>query len=241
MPTKSKSEATKTKVLNTRISSSGETLRSRIAKEGKIIYFFRHGEEMNDVAGKFGGWSDPALSHKGIKLAKKTALYLKPKNFNIILTSPLERASQSADIIGKIIDVDVKELVYLKERNTYGILGGISKKTAKEDYPELLRSYNAQEFIPGAERYDDFKNRVETLIRKLLETEYQRILCVTHGYLITTLIEEFLGLNRESIEDGCLLGLRSVGRKFEILETKNMTYTEGQKTYDSERYRKFKS
>ncbi|MDD3647559.1 MAG: phosphoglycerate mutase family protein [Candidatus Dojkabacteria bacterium] len=206
----------------------------------KIIYLFRHGQEMNDVTGKFGGWSDPTLSQKGIALAKKSAVRLRSKRFEIILTSPLKRASQSAVIISRIIKVPTKEFVYLKERNTYGILGGVSKASAKSDYPELLKAYNAQEYIPGAERYDDFKNRVEVLIEKLLEMKYQRILCVTHGYLITTLMEEFLGLNREDIKDGAILGLKSTGKKFEIIEAQNLTYSEGKKTYDSNRYRKFK-
>jgi broad specificity phosphatase PhoE len=208
----------------------------------RTIYFFRHGEGMDDVRNEFGGWSDPSLSPKGRDLAKRIAnkFQLDNKEFSIILTSPLKRASESAYEISNILDIPVETDVYLKERNTYGILGGLSRKLANERYPELLKAYNAQEFIPGAERYEDFKKRMDTLLSRLLELPYESILCVTHGYVITTIMEEFLGLNREEIKDGSYIGLKVVENKFEFLEASGISFSEGKKTYDSNRYRKFK-
>lgn len=211
-------------------------------KESKVkkIYFFRHGEGMDDVRGEYGGWSDPSLSKEGRKTASNVSKLLKDKDFDIILTSPLKRAKESAKIISKVLKVPYKEFVYLKERNTYGILGGLSKTKAKNKYPDLVKTYNAQEFIPGAERYDDFKDRIDLLLGKLKDLEYKNILCVTHGYLITTVMEEFLSLHREEIEDGCFLGLKLVNDKFEYLESKGLTFSKVDVTYDSERYVKFK-
>lgn len=206
------------------------------------VYFFRHGEEINDVERRFGGWSDPDITKKGRELAKKKALKFKKRKmvFDIILTSPLKRALNTAKIIGKILNLKVEEFIYLKERNTYGILCGLTKDKAKNQYPELTRLYNAQQYIPGSERYDDFKDRVELLLDKLIQSKYQSVLCVTHGYLITTLMEEFLGLNREKIDDGSMLGLKIVNNKFEYFMSEGLTFTEGKPTYDSKRYRKFK-
>lgn len=197
---------------------------------------------MDDLRHEFGGWSDPELAPKGKKLAEKVAgdFNKKKKHFDIILTSPLERAKQSAELISMFTHTPVEEFVYLKERNTYGLLCGLSKRKARKNYPELVKAYNAQEFIPGAERYEDFKNRVDTLLTKLLQMKYKSILCVTHGYLITTIMEEFLGLSREKIKDGAILGLKVEGKKYKVIEYKGLTFSEGKRTYDSERYRKFK-
>jgi len=198
---------------------------------------------MDDLQKEFGGWSDPKLSPRGISLAKKTAQQLKKQkvSFDIILTSPLQRASQSATIIASILHTPIKEYIFLKERNTYGILGGVKKDLARRLYPELIRAYNAQEFIPGAERYEDFKNRVDTLLRELIYLPYKNILCITHGYLITTIIEEFLGLTREDIQDGCILVLRINNEKYEYVSSEGLSFKEGNQTYDSMRYTKFKS
>lgn len=212
----------------------------RTKSKSKTIYLFRHGEDKNDLEGKFGGWSDPSLTQKGRGVAKKRALEFKKIPFDIILTSPLKRALESAVIISKITKVKLKEYIYLKERNTYGILGGVTKKETRKTYPELYKAYNAQEFIAGGERYDDFKNRVDTLLSNLFKMPYNNILCVTHGYLITTIMEEFLSLNREKIEDGCYITLEVVNNKFEFNKAVGITYSEGTKTFDSKRYRKFK-
>jgi len=213
-------------------------------KESKVkkIYFFRHGEGIDDVKDEYGGWSDPSLSNRGQKTALKVARSFKKRKaaFDTILTSPLKRASQSAEIISKVLHTPFEEFVYLKERNTYGILGGLSKKQARKKYPELVKAYNAQELIPGAERYEDFKNRVDLLLSKLLKLKQKSVLCVTHGYLITTIMEEFLGLHREEIKDGCFLGLKLINGKFEYIESKGLTFSKGDVTYDSERYVKFK-
>jgi broad specificity phosphatase PhoE len=208
----------------------------------KTIYLFRHGEGMDDVNNLFGGWSDLSLSKNGSALAKQKAQEFKKKNidFKIILTSPLKRACESANILSKLLKIPTREYAYLKERNTYGILGGLSKTQAKKEYPELIKKYNAQEFIPGAERYDDFKNRIDTLLTKLRGLKYKSILCVTHGYVITTIMEEFLSLNRKDITDGSYIGLKLIGGKFDVIESSGITYSEGGETYDSKRYRKFK-
>jgi broad specificity phosphatase PhoE len=195
---------------------------------------------MDDVRKEFSGWSDPELSPQGKLIAKNAASDFIKNNFDIILTSPLERAKQSASIIGKVLDINYEEFVYLKERNTYGLLGGLSKVFARDKYPKLVKAYNAQHFIPGSERYSDFKSRVDLLLSKLTKMKYESILCVTHGYLITTIMEEFLGMNREDIEDGCFLGLKVTNGKLEYFESKGLTFSEGEGSYDSERYRKFK-
>lgn len=195
---------------------------------------------MDDLKREYGGWSDPKLSPNGRILARKKSSYFKKIPIDIILTSPLKRAKESASILGKKLKVRVEEFAYLKERNTYGILGGVSHKEARRKYPELVKAYNAQKFIPGAERYNDFKNRIDTLLKKLIGSEYSSIICVTHGYVITTIMEEFLGLNRERIEDGCILTLELSKNKFLFKEAVGLTFSEGERTYNSRRYRKFK-
>lgn len=208
--------------------------------KSRTIYLYRHGEDVGDIENLFGSWSDPDLTKKGKLTAQNSAKQLKNIGFEIILTSPLKRAKSSAKIIGKNLKIKVKTNVYLKERNTYGLLAGMSKDKARKKYPDLIRAYNAQEFIPGSERYDDFKNRMEILLKKLISNNQKQLLAVTHGFVITTIMEEFLGLNREKIGDGSYLGLEYKSGKFKVIDSYRISFSKGQKNYDSERYRKFK-
>lgn len=169
------------------------------------IIFLRHGESEDDLKNEFGGWSDPSPTTKGIALAQSKAGELKElyPDIVLVLSSPLKRASLFAREMGKKLKLRVQENVYLKERNTYGLLNGLNSNYAKKVYPELYHKYENQEYIPGSERYDDFVERVGYLIKYLVSLKVKgTILCVTQGYLITTLIEEYLGYIREEIRYG---------------------------------------
>jgi len=61
------------------------------------IFFTRHGEAIDDIENKYGGWYDPELSPAGIKGALESGHKLKEKDAkaDLILSSPLKRAKSS--------------------------------------------------------------------------------------------------------------------------------------------------
>lgn len=122
------------------------------------IIFTRHGEAMDDLENKYGGWYDPDLSPKGLEGAKACAEKLKTTGVKaeIILSSPLKRAVQTANEISKVLGIPVETFAYLKERNTYGLLCGENKEEAKKKYPELVAAYDKSEEVLGYEAYDFF-------------------------------------------------------------------------------------
>jgi len=191
------------------------------------VIFLRHGESEDDIKHQFGGWSDPKPTKKGLKLAKIIANEFKVKypEINIFYSSPLLRAFLFAKEIGKFLKIYPKELVYLKERNTYGLLNGLNINYAKKRYPEIYEKFQAQEFIPGSERYDDFIERVKMLI-KFLSSNYNPgiTLCVTQGYLMTTIIEEFIGLIRGEIGNGSYILTEINKEKIRLLESDRITF-----------------
>lgn len=173
------------------------------------IYFVRHGEAMDDLENRYGGWYDPDLSPKGITQAEETALKLQNRNIeaNLVLTSPLLRAVRTAAVIGKALGISVEQFVYLKERNTYGLLCGENKEEAKRKYPELVDAYENGGELPGYERYDALIRRVALLLRKLSEFEQGPIVCVTHGKLLGAIFKDFLHKEAKRFEDNCLAEL----------------------------------
>lgn len=196
------------------------------------VIFLRHGESYDDIYKEFGGWCDRKPTPKGMELAKTKAKELAKKfpDISCIYSSPLNRAFLFAKEVGKELRLPVEELVYLMERNTYGLLNGLTYEYAKEKYPELVERFDAQEFIPGSERYDDFTERVEFLINFLSKLETKgTVLCVTQGYLMTVLLEEYLGKIREDISHGSYFVCELDGKKLKFIEASDVTFLKEEK------------
>lgn len=210
----------------------------------KKVYFIRHGEGLDDIYNEFGAWSDRDLSPTGIQTAFNIATKLKKleKKYDILLTSPLKRASKTAEIIGAELGLRIEEDPYLKERNTYGLLAGVNKDLAIEEYPEMNAAFLEGAYIPGAERYEDFVLRMKELLARLKKSQQSNIVCVTHGHVITVIIEEFLGLTRNSVSDGSIIGLEiSTRGDMRVIHADGITFTKDENVARGIAMRKFKT
>ncbi len=169
------------------------------------IIFTRHGEAMDDIENKYGGWYDPDLSPKGLEGARVCAKQLKSTGVKpgIILCSPLKRAVQTANEISKVLNIPIETFVYLKERNTYGLLCGENKEEAKKKYPDLVAAYDKGEEVLGYEPYDFFLKRVKSALEKLAATKYQTIICVTHSKFLGALFKSILNVPVKEFQDNC--------------------------------------
>ncbi len=206
------------------------------------ILFIRHGESFDDQYDEYGSWSDRGLTPAGYKLAFDLAKKLKSeyKKSDIILSSPLQRALQTAKIIGSELQLRVEEFAYLKERNTYGLLSGVNKEEAIEMYPELNSAFLSGSYIHGAERYPDAKLRVEKMLEELSNMKTEKIICLTHGHIMTILIEEHLKLIRNSIGDGGILHVKLEDGKLELINTEGISFTDDPVVIEGLEIRKFK-
>ena len=169
------------------------------------VFFVRHGEAMDDIENRYGGWYDPELSPAGMKSAEETAEKLKQKTSDVelILSSPLKRAFQTAKILSRELKIPIETLIYLKERNTYGLLCGENKDEAKEKYPELVMAYENREEVLGYEDYQFFLKRVKELIRRL--AGYGKpLICVTHSKLLGALFKDILHREAKKFHDNCI-------------------------------------
>lgn len=103
------------------------------------LVLVRHGESIWNMENKFTGWTDVALSSKGIEEAKNAGKLLKEKkySFDIAYSSFLKRANDTLDIILKEMNlsIPIKYSWKLNERH-YGALQGLNKDETKEKYGE---------------------------------------------------------------------------------------------------------
>jgi len=98
-------------------------------------YFTRHGESQANVANVFAGWMDSPLTEKGRKEALEEAIRLASEetHFDLIISSPLSRAYDTANIIAKTLGYPLEEIVQLdelKERNM-GTYEGLPKDSLR--------------------------------------------------------------------------------------------------------------
>jgi len=209
-------------------------------KKYKRVIFLRHGESFDDLYKEFGGWSDRKPTKNGYNLTVKIADEFKLKYADLvgIYASPLKRALYFAKKLGRELKLSVETSVFLKERNTYGLLNGLNYEYAREKYPDLVKLFDNQEFIPGSERYDDFIDRVGLLMDWVKGLNFEgTIVCVTQGYLVTTILEEFLGKTRDSLSHGSYFVCEIKGNKLVLNESVGITYLEREKGG----HRKFKN
>lgn len=212
--------------------------------KSKKILFIRHGESFDDIFNEYGSWTNRELSPQGVLTAFEVFERMKHfHSFEIIVTSPLKRASQTATILGEQLGLRVEEDHYLIERNTYGLLAGINRDLAVEKYPELNAAYLEGNYIHGAERYPDFKTRISALIQRLLKNNYSNIICVTHGFVITEIVDNYTDKTMNSIGNGSMIELDfsnyNKTKKADIANFEKITFTDDEEVKKGLARRKF--
>jgi len=161
------------------------------------ILVIRHGESEADLLEVHEGRADFPLTHLGVSQAERMASYIK-RNYqpDLILSSPLIRASKAAEILQSATGC---ELIFVKELMEYnnGILAGMSREEASRKYP--LPKGGRPIHIPIQEGESDleFFHRVESVFHRIIH-EYgnlNRIAIVSHGGFISNFLKIFLGLS----------------------------------------------
>jgi len=111
------------------------------------LYFFRHGQA------DWPNWTKPdderPLTKKGAKEVRKVAKLLAELEITpVILTSPLPRASQTAEVAAKVLEVELREEVKLRPGFDVSALAKIVQKNSVDalilvghepDFSETIR------------------------------------------------------------------------------------------------------
>ena len=179
-----------------------------------FLVLLRHGQSEWNLANRFTGFQDVALTDTGHKEAVRAGKLLKEAGiiFDQVFTSTLQRASDTAKLALTEAGQEnlVKDMVYhddLRERD-YGDLTGLNKDETREKYGAdqvhiWRRSYDTPP--PGGECLKDVvENRVRpyytTAIEPLVK-QGRNILVAAHGNSLRALLI-ILGVETpESIND----------------------------------------
>ncbi|HBF40130.1 MAG TPA: alpha-ribazole phosphatase [Firmicutes bacterium] len=163
------------------------------------LILVRHGETCDNQRGAFLGWTDPELNETGLGMAHAIREKLANNSLNAIFSSPLKRAFQTARIINEINHIEIQTLEALKERN-FGLWDNLTLADIRASYPTEARLWlnNPDYPIPDGESIEQFNRRIIVFLNELLHTySCGRVLLVTHGGCIRTIIAHLLGLKAE--------------------------------------------
>ena len=143
------------------------------------IYILRHGETDFNLKGKFQGQVDIPLNQIGINQIEETAKKLSSMTFDIVFSSPLKRALQTAEIVTDTTVLVDKRLI----ERSFGLLEG---KNSINDYEEKIEQYHIERII-------DLEKRVFSFMDELIDNykNYSNILIVTHA-CVARMIESYL-------------------------------------------------
>jgi broad specificity phosphatase PhoE len=188
------------------------------------IYIIRHGQTTGDVENLYGGDYDDHLTDLGIKQATDMASEVKDFGIEIIFASPKIRAQETAKILQKELNVEIKTIDGLRERNQNGILTGMNRDEAKLKYPKMVEELkDYRNTIEGAEDYEKFTERVINAFAEVSNTNYKTVAVVTHGGPIRRILGHILKIEKKhDIEDCAWLEVDYSDGKASIIKTKGV-------------------
>jgi phosphoserine phosphatase len=188
-----------------------------------IALLMRHGETDWNAEGRVMGRNPVELNAKGrdqVEAAAQLAQVIKP---DLIVTSPLVRARQSAEIVAAglpgvpiVEEPDIAEVLY-------GRWEGMSYEELIEDpYYLEYRKSPIEHPTPGGETIPEVQARgVAAVGRAVAANSNKRILFVSHGDIIRTVLCHFMGLelryfHRIRVDNATFSGLQIAGNFAEV-------------------------
>lgn len=203
-----------------------------------ILYIIRHGETDWNRARKMQGRVDIPLNERGRLAAEKTREGLLAVKFDLAITSPLQRAKETAQILlagrdvpiiedERIIEIgfgDGEGLACVKDRNS---------KEPDENFNYFFAK--PEDYIPpnAGESFEELRLREADFLQELFEKEEHKestILISTHGAALCGLLRIIKGNPVEKFWEGglhknCGMSVVEVkGEQAEILKEAILLY-----------------
>lgn len=181
------------------------------------IILVRHAECVGNISNKLSGRTNFELTDNGKKQAQQLGERLQSKSIDVIYSSPLKRAMDTANYIAKsnnitTINVD-KRLIEID----YGVCDGMSWEQINNQYP-LVRKlwkeiYKYPISIPKQEKFINVSIRMNEVIKEIANKNQGKIVCiVSHGIAIQAFMQSYYSKETKKVN--------------EIVQLKNAEYIE---------------
>jgi probable phosphoglycerate mutase len=150
------------------------------------LWLARHGDTAWTVSRQHTGVTDLELNEDGVAAARALAPKLEGRRYDVVLSSPLRRALDTAHLAGFEPEVDDR----LREFD-YGEYEGITTAQVHETRPRWDLWVDGS---PGGETPDDVGRRMDELIADIRARARERALVFGHGHALRVFTARWLGL-----------------------------------------------
>ena len=172
-----------------------------------LLVLVRHGESQWNRENRFTGWVDVPLTETGRREAERAGELLRGMHFDRAYTSVLQRATETLDIILRVIgqtDLPIERDAALNERS-YGELQGLNKaetaaKFGAEQVHIWRRSYDVAP--PGGESLKDTAARTLPYFERAIVPQLRAgkdLLVAAHGNSLRSIVMHLDRLTTEQV------------------------------------------
>jgi len=166
------------------------------------VWLIRHGETEWSKAGQHTGTSDLPLTKAGEDAARSLRPLLARTSFDLIVSSPLQRARRTAELAG-VLDVQIDDDLVEWD---YGEYEGLTRVQVREQRPDWTVWRDG---APGGESPQDVSDRVDRLIGKY-RAQSGRILLFAHGHVLRALAARWVD-QAVAVGEHLALGTATIG------------------------------
>jgi broad specificity phosphatase PhoE len=157
----------------------------------------RHGETDYNAEGIFRGRMDVGLNEKGEQQATSLAEYLSTRRVDVVYTSPLRRATRTAELIASRHGLQTRVVPGLIDLDC-GEWQGLSRHEVKERYGELYAQWEKTPHLvrlPGGESLHEVRSRAVDFVHRVAMENERDLVFVSHRVVNKVLICALLGLD----------------------------------------------
>lgn len=168
-----------------------------------FITLLRHGESVGNAESRWQGQADFPLTDKGREQARALATrWMREKlQFDYVISSPLSRARETAEIIASEMNLKVEHDPLWLERDN-GEFSGLTAQEVRQNFvhPEFHSPYDPV----GSDGEGDWELflRAGQALHSLLKRDPARYLIVSHGGLLNQFMHAVVGVAPQANNSG---------------------------------------
>lgn len=196
------------------------------------LYIIRHGTTKWNVEGKLQGRKDSELTEEGVNRAIMLRYRLEDVDFDMIYSSPQNRALETAKIFKGHRNTEIITHESLCELG-FGTWEGMEISEIERKFPKEYHSYTKEpeSYTPlDGESFDELFIRVQNFLDDIARLDAKNILVVTHGVTIKAILAIIKGLSLKEFSSipvytGTALNICHISQdKIEILLEGDITH-----------------
>lgn len=164
-----------------------------------ILYFIRHGETTFNLEGRIQGQLDTPLSELGRQQAQALVAAFHDLPIDAIYSSPLSRASDTAQPVAEDLGLALKIDPRLMELDA-GVFQGLRSAELGEKFPDAIQKWRGQDpdfRIPGGESRRDLMQRGRAVMEDIFAQGHKQAVVVSHGGLLAAALKALLQVPAE--------------------------------------------